>query len=826
MRETIDFGIDLGTTNSAMAVAEGGAITVIKNNDGWDYTPSAVWIPKPGKVHVGRRARYGAVSEPDNVASEFKLEMGLAGAGRRFANAGVTLTPVELSAEVLRALRADAAHQCGEAPIAAVITVPAAFALNQNAATSEAAALAGLGTACPLVQEPTAAAFAYGLADASDRAYWMVFDFGGGTFDAAVVSKRDGELLVLNHAGDPYLGGKLIDWALAERLLAPATARALDLSDFTRDNAAWRVNFGKLKLAAEEAKIELSRLDSVDIDIDLTDGRGGTENFEYTMTRGELDRIAEPFYVRAVNHCRDALREGNLDPDDIDRLLLVGGTTLTPGLRERLADAVHGLGIAVDHTQDPTTVVARGAAIYARTVRLETPLAPPRPGEFTVELTYPTTVSALTPSVGGRLHSGSAVDWTRYSVTLDNPAGRPPFRSPRIAVSADGTFLTEVSLVPDATSRFTVELTDPSGTRQLLTPDSLTITHGDEFGGPVLTHSLGFGRADRVFAPMLRKGTALPARTRESFRTTIALRRSDTESVIRIPIVEGERGRADRNREVGLIELRPRDVRIDLPAGSDVELTFEIDESRLVTVFADVPLVSEQFEAEIDLSNLRPPDPAVLEKQLAEVQERRDQLRESADAVGSTKAKGLLARLDDESTIENVREDVHTARVDIGTAAKSDQLLRDAQARLDDIEDAVQLPRLLDQLRIHVDQCADLVTEVGDADDRRELADLERRSRAAIEDRDPAAARMQVDRAVGFYVDLLGRTDRLELTVFSYYRNNPDRLRPADRVPALIREGEQAIAAGDRRALAGVNERLRRLRPPDEQDLVGGLMPS
>lgn len=274
MRDTVDFGIDLGTTNSAIAVVEGGNVSVIKNNDGWDITPSAVWIPKEGRVHVGRQARDRVEHDPANATAEFKLEMGLADSRKTFATAGASLSPPQLSAEVLRSLRADAAHHTGTPPESAVITVPAAFALNQNKATIEAAELAGFTSACPLVQEPTAAAFAYGFQDATDRAYWMVFDFGGGTFDAALVSKRDGDLRVLNHAGDPFLGGKLIDWALIERLLVPAAAAELGLADMRRDNPQWRRNFAKLKRAAEDAKIHLSRQDQVEMLIDLNDADG------------------------------------------------------------------------------------------------------------------------------------------------------------------------------------------------------------------------------------------------------------------------------------------------------------------------------------------------------------------------------------------------------------------------------------------------------------------------------------------------------------------------------------------------------------------------
>ncbi|HEY6425449.1 MAG TPA: Hsp70 family protein, partial [Pseudonocardiaceae bacterium] len=404
MRDTIDFGIDLGTTNSAIAVIENGTVCVIKNNEGWEYTPSAVWMPKPDVVHVGRRARERIEKDAKNAFAEFKREMGLAQARKHFVTAGVTLTPQQLSAEVLKSLCADAAHQCGARPEAAVITVPAAFALNQNHATAEAAALAGLGTGCPLVQEPTAAAFAYGFADQSDKAYWMVFDFGGGTFDAAIVSKRDGELQVINHAGDTALGGKEIDWAVVRRILAPAISRELGFTEFTQDNAKWLGNFAKLKIAAEDAKIQLSRQQSAEIRVELADGHGGTTTFEFELSRGELDRIAEPFYVQAINHCREALTEGNLHSDDIDRLLLVGGTTLAPGLRERLADPQLGLGIAIDHSQDPTTVVARGAAIFAGTVPIVRPFEVPKAGEFTVELAFERSVTTTNPAIAGRVH--------------------------------------------------------------------------------------------------------------------------------------------------------------------------------------------------------------------------------------------------------------------------------------------------------------------------------------------------------------------------------------------------------------------------------------
>ncbi|KAB8157447.1 Hsp70 family protein [Streptomyces sp. 3MP-14] len=818
MRETIDFGIDLGTTNSAIAVADDDGVRIIKNNDGWDCTPSAVWSPRPGVIHVGRRARERTESDVDDAYAEFKQEMGVAGAHRRFRRAGITMSPEELSAEVLKSLRQDVAHECGYQPEAAVITVPASFALNQNNATSEAAALAGLGEHCPLVQEPTAAAIAYGVQDASDSAHWMVFDLGGGTFDAAVMSKRDGELQLIQHAGDPYLGGKLIDWALVDDLLAPAVQRDLGLAEFTRRNPRWGRNFAKLKLEAENAKIALSRTPEVDLFVDLDDGEGNPQPFEFTLTRGALDDLALPFYVRAIRLCRDALAESALRPDHIDRMLLVGGATLSPGLRELLADPKEGLGIALDHSQDPTTVVARGAAVFASSVRL--PRKPHRAavGEFAVELTYPPqTVDTTGVPVSGKVTSGSDVDWSRYAVTLANPEGQPPFWGPRIELTADGAFYTEVSIDANAKSRFVVELTDAAGTRQKLTGDTFSITHTAVVpGDAVLTGTLGIGKADGRFDPLLRKGTSLPTMVTKTYRTTIALRRSEPDAVIKIPLLEGERRRADRNTRVGLLEIRPRDVRIELPAQSEVEVTFEIQaSSREVLVTADIPLVQQQFEATINRSDLLAPEHDELVDRLHDLEARVGVLRDQADDVHAEQAQRALEDLGEQRAVPQLRKEVDAAAVDTGAAVTSDRRIRDLEAQLDDIEESIEVPGLQRELWELLGVCQDIIEQTGGGhSDRAELQTLRDRASTLGDDATPADLRRLIERASEFQVELLRRTDQWDFLVFSSLESMRDQMSSRSQADAAILEGRQAIASGNRRALAGVNERLRRLLPP------------
>src|SRR5262249_12822885 len=198
--------------NSAVAVLRGVDTEVVKNNDDRDPTPSAVGIDRRARMYVGRVARERAELDPDNTSLEFKLRMGAADPVKRFAASGRELTAEQLSAEVLKSLRGDVRQRHGVELTAAVITVPAAFDLSACEATRRAGALAGL-TTTPLLQEPTAAAFAYGFQREQD-ARWLVYDLGGGTFDAAVVQVRDGELTVLTHRGDNFLGGKLIDWQI------------------------------------------------------------------------------------------------------------------------------------------------------------------------------------------------------------------------------------------------------------------------------------------------------------------------------------------------------------------------------------------------------------------------------------------------------------------------------------------------------------------------------------------------------------------------------------------------------------------------------------
>ncbi|HYH86326.1 MAG TPA: Hsp70 family protein, partial [Pyrinomonadaceae bacterium] len=219
MAEYINFGIDLGTTNSCIAQADGAEVRVIQNNDQMNVTPSVVRVLRSGSLMVGRRAYNAVAEDPDNVEQEAKRLMGQR-YEKTFPASGRVMTPEEISAEVLKSLLADARRRTGEDVRAACVTVPAAFTALQCEATARAAQLAGLEE-YPLLQEPIAAAIAYGARAGVRDQRWLVFDLGGGTLDVAVVSTRDGRLNVLEHRGDNHLGGKDIDRAVVQNIFLP-----------------------------------------------------------------------------------------------------------------------------------------------------------------------------------------------------------------------------------------------------------------------------------------------------------------------------------------------------------------------------------------------------------------------------------------------------------------------------------------------------------------------------------------------------------------------------------------------------------------------------
>src|SRR5688500_2531077 len=373
-------GIDLGTTNSVVAVMEGGQPAVLVNQEGSRITPSVVAFTKEGERLVGQVAKRQAVTNPENTVSSIKRFM-----GRKFSEVsgeqqrvpyrivaanngdvwvetrGKKYSPPEISAMVLQKLKQAAEDYLGETVTDAVITVPAYFNDSQRQATKDAGKIAGLNV-LRIINEPTAAALAYGLDKKKDETI-AVYDFGGGTFDISVLEVGEGVVEVKSTNGDTHLGGddldqRIIDWIAAE-------FKKTDGIDLTKDRMALQ----RLKEAAEKAKIELSTVMETEINLPfITADAAGPKHLQLKLTRAKFESLVGDLLERSMGPVRQALADAGLKPSDIDEVVLVGGTTRVPKIQQLVKEY---FGKDPHKGVNPDEVVAVGAALQGGVLKGE-----------------------------------------------------------------------------------------------------------------------------------------------------------------------------------------------------------------------------------------------------------------------------------------------------------------------------------------------------------------------------------------------------------------------------------------------------------------------
>jgi len=345
-------GIDLGTTNSCVAVMEGGEPVVIANAEGNRTTPSVVAFSKTGERLVGHVAKRQAITNPDRTIMSIKRDMGT---DRRIEIDGNRYSPQEISAMILQKLKADAEAYLGEKVTQAVITVPAYFSDSQRQATKDAGRIAGLEV-LRIINEPTAAALAYGLDKEHDQKI-MVFDLGGGTFDVSILEIGDGVFEVLATSGNNRLGGDDFDQRIID-YLADTFKREHGI-DLRNDRMALQ----RLKEAAEKAKIELSGVTTTNINLPfITADASGPKHLDMTLTRAKFEELTADLVEKTMIPTRQAMEDAGLTPDKIDKILLVGGSTRIPAVQEAVKKY---LGKEPFKGINPDECVAIGAAIQA-----------------------------------------------------------------------------------------------------------------------------------------------------------------------------------------------------------------------------------------------------------------------------------------------------------------------------------------------------------------------------------------------------------------------------------------------------------------------------
>ena len=620
MQKFYDCGIDLGTTNSCLAIPDNDhGFEIIDNQaDRMSVTPSAVLINGKGRMLIGQRA-YNS-QKVEDLAIQFKRQMGLSKM-IHFASANVDKMPEELSSEILKQLRSDAETRLNRTIENVVITVPAAFKTLQSEATNKAGKLAGFKNII-LLQEPIAAAVAYGAKPDSKDKHWMVFDYGGGTLDVAIISTLDNRLTVENSEGDNYFGGSDIDRILfREIVLKKLKAEGYHVDElFDESTSSGKSMARKIQLDCERCKIELSNKDTAILEIfDIDDDEGEPIEFECEITRAELEDLISDTIERSIVIAKKALAGADIRADQLDKILLVGGSTFIPLVRQRLSEE---FCVALDSSLNPMTVVAAGAAIYASTsvIDVEEDVELTSVNNAIINLTFDPISSEETVNVIGKVANIKDVSIAKVKIdcAINKDFSGVCWTSGWMELldQYTGIFDVDVLLQKGVMNHFRVSACDASGREIVIENPYFDIKHNEtvlKMSAPPATMSIGVQIKDPktgydVLYHVIKKNSPLPAQDDRTFKLSrdIDPMRDDC---ITIKIWEGENTQnPEANFPAGAITVQSSAMDRMIPKGTEVELTIVADENRNIRVSGYIPdfdfIIPEETlraEAKVDL---------------------------------------------------------------------------------------------------------------------------------------------------------------------------------------------------------------------------------
>ena len=630
MRNRIDYGIDLGTTNSAIARMENGEAVIKKSDWQKDTTASAVGFGKKGRMQVGdpayeklkgdRATALKSFKSTNNVFVEFKRTMGSDEAYTPDISPEFAHSSEDLSSEILKKLKS---YISDETVHAAVITIPAEFKVAQQQATKKAGELAGFSN-CQLLQEPVAAAMAFAADGQFKDGKFLVFDFGGGTFDSALVVCQEGNMNVTDSEGDNFLGGKDLDYAIVDSIIIPHLQENFAIDSYLQDSTKKGMIRDAMKSYAEELKIQLSFKERHEVlsdlgDIPLEDENGEELELDFSVSLEELKKVIAPVFQRAIDKAIALLNRNGLKGSDLAELVLVGGPTMSPILRELIAAQIR-----VPNTDvDPMTAVARGAAIFASTIEVGDSVQEEQKKEvestggslLQLEAKYEATsvldeeVVVLKPKPGEE----SAVAGCKVELK------RVGWSSGQFDLKATGALL-DVTLEDGKANVFQVIVTNAQGNVVDAQPSSITILQGTKVGGSPLPNAMGIevwneSLEKSVFAPLkgAEKGRPLPVTgIANGLRTTQEMKPGDMSSELHIRVYEGGSDAFGKSTiycdYITEYALSGGEIAKVIPAGSEFDLTLKTESTSSIPVLVQLSFVSLDMDFELDRPNVRGED--------------------------------------------------------------------------------------------------------------------------------------------------------------------------------------------------------------------------
>lgn len=820
MGKNINFGIDLGTSNSLVAKFDKGNVEVFKNPNGFKETLPSVVGFRNDRILIGDQARTFLQRDPKSVVSRFKRKMGTSETFK-IKSLNASKSPVELSAYVLKELKTFV--HTGEELDAAVITIPASFDTVQSNATKEAGKLAGFKTVV-LLQEPIAASLAYANKEKNvdlKNSQWLVYDLGGGTFDVALVKIVEGELTVLDHEGDNYLGGTDIDAIIVEKILVPELERRGTFADLLAEMKSESGRYNKLwhtlLLHAEAAKVELSTKTSAEIDLgtisDLQDDDGKSIEAIINITRSEFESTIKDLVESTIERMKQILTRNSLQSNDLKFILMVGGSTFVPYVRKRVEEV---MGIAVNTSIDPTNAITIGAAYFAGTKE-----------KGQVESSSPKVQSKL--KIRASYQKASQEKEETFTAKIEGTLDGLQYR----IVNDDGSYdsglkklgariVEDLPLREGAFNLFTLKIVDGQGNAIPIDFDPIQIAQGRySVAGQMLPEDLSLVKDDLAAKDtrldlLFSKNSILPSKAKKTVEVANTIVKGSNNSIT-IMVVEGPSERhSSTNKPIGELVVSGNQLTKDLIKGTDIDLRFEMSESRDLTVSAFLNGTGQEFS-----QVFTPKQRTVSTKMLAsEILLLETKIQNEIDDAQSNGHKETAEGL------EKVLDGVQTL---IGTAAElAEDDVTDKRFQLEDNKRklAQQMFELTSGKRLGLvkaayqearSEVAELVRDSGNDREKHIMSEILAREQTFINSTTPEKIQAVVDELERLRYQILFRMPSFLKGMFLHLVEKRASMNDQIQASQLIDNGKRAIEREDIESLRQITNRLWDLMPATEK---------
>ncbi len=828
----INFGIDLGTSNSLIAKFDKGEVVVFKNPSGFKETLPSIVGYRNNRTLIGEQARSYLERDAKSVVSRFKRKMGTSESFNIKA-LDTAKTPVELSSVVLKELKTFV--QTGEEVDSAVITIPASFDTLQSNATKEAGKAAGFKNIV-LLQEPIAASLAYANKEKNidlRNSQWLVYDLGGGTFDAALVRIVEGELTVVDHEGDNFLGGTDFDALIVEKLIVPQMESQGTFENFLTElksqsgkyNQLWYI----LVNAAETAKVELSAKTSSEIDLGafrVEDDNGVAVDLSITITRSDFEGVIREAVESTIEMIKKILTRNGLQGIDLKFVLMVGGSTYIPFVRKRVQEVI---GIPVNTSIDPTNAIAVGAAYFAGT-------------KEKTEVAQSSSKGASSIKVKTAYNKTSQESEESFMARVEGATPRMQYR----IVSEDGSFdsglktlsnriVEDLPLRPGAYNIFTLKIFDSSGSAIAFDGDVIQIAQGRyNVAGQMLPEDISLVVDDPVsgdtrLVQVFGKNVVLPAKrgnfVREVSRTIV---KGSAES-LKVILVEGPSNRhSSTNKPLGMIEVTGKQISRDLIKGTEVEFTFTMSDSRDFTVSAYLTCTDQQFSqvfrpTTLDVST------AVLSREVLELETRVQAEIEDADENG---------RRDVSAGLNRVLSGLHGVMGEVAALSSDDVTDKKYQLEGKKRELAREFYELIADKRLEAarreyqearESATAVVADSGNDRERVKVKDILARESTFISSLALERIQAETEALKQIEYGILFRTPDFLKGMFSHLNDKRASMNDQIQATQLFDSGKRAITREDWDELRTINSRLwdllpARVQASDEMKVFTGMV--